>query len=111
MDVKNGRKTNFGKKNTSRICRYPAGQNFVVYAVSHTVYEINAFLRFTQKFKMADQKWRENYVWGKSPVDSAYTLWVKNFVEIILSSTVIEINAFYAEIQDGRQKWQENYSQ
>ena len=31
---------------------------------------------------------------GKSPVDSAHTLWVKNFVEIALSCTVFEINAF-----------------
>ena len=31
---------------------------------------------------------------GKWPVDSADTLGVKNFVEIALSCTVIEINAF-----------------
>ena len=43
-----------------------------------------------------------------SPVDSADTLGVKNFVEIALSRSVSEINAFYAEIQDGRQKWQKN---
>ena len=42
------------------------------------------------------------------PVDSADTLGVKNFVEIALSRSVSEINAFYAEIQDGRQKWQKN---
>ena len=40
-----------------------------------------------------------------SPVHSADTLWVKNFIKIALSRTVFKINAFYAEIQDGRQKW------
>ena len=34
------------------------------------------------------------------PVESADTLLVKNFVEIALSRTVYEINAFYAEIQE-----------
>ena len=40
------------------------------------------------------QRWRENDFWEKSPVDSAETLWVKNFVQIVLSRTVIEINTF-----------------
>ena len=31
---------------------------------------------------------------GKSPVDSADTLWFKNFVEIALSRTVSKINVF-----------------
>ena len=57
---------------------------------------------------MATKKWQENYFWEKSPVDSADTLRVKNFIKIALSRTVIEMNAFYAEIQDGHQKWQEN---
>ena len=46
-----------------------------------------------------------------SPVDSADILQVPNFVEIALSHTVSEINAllhFYAEIQDGREKWRES---
>ena len=46
--------------------------------------------------------------WEKLPVDSADTLCMKNFVEILLSRSVSEINVFYAEIQDGRQKWWEN---
>ena len=40
------------------------------------------------------QKCQENDFWGKSPVEFAYTLWVKNFVEITLSHSVSEINAF-----------------
>ena len=38
-----------------------------------------------------------------------YILGVKNFVEMAVSRTVSEINAFYAEIQYGRQKWWENH--
>ena len=41
---------------------------------------------------------RENDFWEKSPVGSADIPRVKNF----------KINTFYAEIQDGRQKWWEN---
>ena len=39
------------------------------------------------------------------PVHSVDTLWVKNFIRIALSQTVSKTNAFYTEIQDGRQKW------
>ena len=39
------------------------------------------------------QKWREKDFWEKSP-DSADTLWVKNFVAIVLSCTAIKINVF-----------------
>ena len=42
----------------------------------------------------------------KSPVDSAYNPQVKNFVKI--SRSISEVNAFYAEVQDGRQRWREN---
>ena len=56
---------------------------------------------------MADKNGRDDF-WEKSPIHSPDTLQVKNFVEIALSLTVITINAFYAEIQDGRQKWWEN---
>ena len=38
------------------------------------------------------QKRRDNDFRENSPVDSAYTLWVKNFVEIALSHSVSEIN-------------------
>ena len=61
-----------------------------------------------QKFKIAGK----TIFWEKSPVDSADTLRIKNFVEITLSRSVSEINtlffAFYEKIQNGRQKWQEN---
>ena len=46
----------------------------------------------------------------KPTVDSSYTLLAKNSVEIALSRTVSKRSAFtfHAEIQDGRQKWQES---
>ena len=34
-------------------CRCPRGKNFVKIALSHTIPKINAFLHFTQKFKIA----------------------------------------------------------
>ena len=44
----------FSGKVASRFCRYPVGQKFFIeIGLSQTVYEINEFLRFTQKFKMA----------------------------------------------------------
>ena len=52
------------------------------------------FLRFTAEIQDGRQKWRENNFWEKSPIDSTNTLWVKNFVEIALSHSVSEINAF-----------------
>ena len=44
----------FSGKVASRFYRYPVGQKFFIeIGLSHTVYEINEFLRFIQKFKMA----------------------------------------------------------
>ena len=40
------------------------------------------------------QNWRKNDFWDNSPVVSAETPWVKKFVEIAVSRTVSEINAF-----------------
>ena len=89
------------------------GKNFVKISLACYVSEINAFLLFTQKFKIATKscgktifgksrlatinghnKWLENEFLGKWPVDSADTLWVKNFIRIALSSTIIEIHGF-----------------
>ena len=79
-------------------------KNFVKINLCHTVSEINVFLHFTQKFKMAAKNGQENDFWGKSPVDSRYPADQK-------FRQVSEINtffAFYAEIQDGHQKWRGN---
>ena len=76
--------------------------------VQISLYPDKCCLRFMQKFKMATQKWRESDFCKTSPVHSADTMKVKNFVEIALSRTVSEINALYAEIQDGCQNWRES---
>ena len=55
-------------------------QNFVEIALSHTVSEMNALLRFTQKYKMA----------AKSGGKVSFA---KNFDKIALSRTVKEIEA------------------
>ena len=54
-------------------------QNFVEPALSHTVSEMNALLRFMQKFKMAAKSGGKASFAKKSPVDSAYILWDKKF--------------------------------
>ena len=52
------------------------------------------FLAFYTEIQDGCQKWRENDFCEKSPENSVDTLWVKNFVEIALSDSVSEINAF-----------------
>ena len=65
---------------------------------SRTNPEINAFLYFTQ-IQDGRQKWRKSDFCEMSPVHSADTLWVKNFVEIALSHTVSNINALLRFMQ------------
>ena len=55
-------------------------------------------LAFYTQIQDGRQKWQENVFGEKSPVHSPYHLWIKNFVEIAVSRSVFEINAFYAEI-------------
>ena len=47
-------------------------KNFVKIDLCHTVSQIDVFLCFTQKFKMAAKNGRENDFWGKLPVDCRY---------------------------------------
>ena len=63
-------------------------------ALSCTVTKIISFLHFMQKFNMAAKKWRENDFWQNIADDTVYTLGVKNFVEMAVSHTISEINAF-----------------
>ena len=68
-------------------------QHFVEIALSRTVSEINALLRFTQNFKMTVKSGGKAMFCKKSPVDSTDTLQIQNFVEIVLSCTISKINA------------------
>ena len=63
-------------------------------ALSRTVSEINGFLCFTQKFKMAAKNDGKTIFWGKSRQMIADSLGVKNLVKIALSCIISEINAF-----------------
>ena len=67
-------------------------KKFVEISLSRTVSEINAFLHFSQKFKMAAKSGGKMLFCKSSPVGSVDTLWVKNFVEIPLSRSVYKIN-------------------
>ena len=80
----------------------------MIFHLFKNVSEINAVLSFMQKFKMATKN-VEKTIFGKnaSCLCGYPGGGVNNFNEITLSRTISEINAFYAEIQDGRQKWQE----
>ena len=105
------RENNFWKKSPKDSANSLQFQKFVKIALSRTVSEINAFLRFMQKFKTAAKKLMENNFWEKSQVDSADTLPVQNFVKISLSGTVIEINTFLCFAQKFKmaaKKWWEN---
>ena len=50
---------------------------------------------FYAEIQYGRQKWPENNVWGKSPVDSADILGVKSFIEITLAHSVPEIDTFF----------------
>ena len=49
---------------------------------------------FNAEIQDGRQKWRKSDFCEKLPVDSAATLWIKNFVQIALSRSVSEINVF-----------------
>ena len=80
------------KKVTSSLCRYPVGK---IACRNHNIslrFLDKRFFAFYAEIQDGHQKWRENDCWKKLLVDSADTLWVKNFVEIALSCYVSEIN-------------------
>ena len=66
MATKNGKKPNFEKKMAKGSAYTPEIKNFIKIGLPHIVSEINAFLHFTQKFKMATKRWRKNdfWLWG-----------------------------------------------
>ena len=119
MASKSGRKTIFGKI-SSRLCRYLRVKNFVKITLSHSVSEINRFLRLTQKFKMVVKSsgktiFAKKRQWTRqipcrskillkslylTPISEINTLLcfkifkVKIFVKTALSRSVSEINPF-----------------
>ena len=82
-------------------------KNFVEIALSHTLYEINVFLHFTQQFKVATIFLGGKTIFDKMWQMTVYTLQVKKIHRnsIVLPFTISEINVFfkfYTYIQDGR---------
>ena len=65
-------------------------KNFIVIALSHSVFQINGI--FNAEIHDGCEKWQENDFLEKSEVDSSATLWVTNFVEITLSRSISEIS-------------------
>ena len=82
------------RKVTSKLCRYPVGQKFCGNRSILLHFQDKQVFAFNAEIQDGRQKWRKNNFSEKSPVDSADTLWVKNFVEIALPCSVSEINAF-----------------
>ena len=93
MASKSGRKTIF-RKIASRPCRYPVGQKFRQNCSISLRFQDKRVFVFNAEIQDGCQKWQENNFWEKSAVDSAATLWVKNFVEITLSRSISEISGF-----------------
>ena len=87
-------------KPASRISKYPMSKKICQNrSISHRFQDKYVFVFYTQ-IQDGCKKWRENNFWEKSPVDSAVTLWVKNFVEITLSCTVSKIHAVFALVKN-----------
>ena len=85
-------------------------KNFNKIALSCTVSEINAFLHFTQKFKMPTKMARKT-IFGKSHQLTLLIPWGQNFQRNRSSMHSFRdkcVYVFFAEIHDGRQKWREN---
>ena len=107
MATKYGGETDFWEKTPVDYADTIEIKIFVEIALTHTVSEMNAFLDFTQKFKLTNKKWRENDFWGKVastiyryPVGQKFR---RNHC-ILHHFQDKCIFAFYTEIQDGHQK-------
>ena len=82
------------------LCRYPAVQSFGKIALSYSISEINALLRFMQKYKMAAKSCQKAIFCKKSPVEPAGPKFRRNR-SILHHFQDKCVFAFYIEIQDG----------
>ena len=89
----------FLRKVASRLLKYPVGQKFRRNRSISLRFRDKHIFAFKEEIQDGRQKWRENDFWEKTPVDSADTLWVNNFVEIALSRSISEINMFLRFMQ------------
>ena len=88
------REKQFLGKVANRVCTYPVGQKFRQNRSISLSFRVKRVFAFNAEIQDGRQKWRKNDVCEKSPVDSADTLQVRNFVEIALSRSISEINMF-----------------
>ena len=87
MAAKSGGKT-FLRKVASRLRSYPSGQKFRrTRSISLHFWNKRVFA-FNSEIQDGSQKWQENNICEKLPVDSADTLYFKIFVKIALSRSV-----------------------
>ena len=100
------RENDFGEKSLVHRENTPWEKKLIEIVLSHTVSEINAFLRFTKKFKMAAKNGGKT-IFGEKSLDDSAVPWGSK-ISKPLCCTVSKINAFYAEIRDGHHKWQKN---
>ena len=92
MATKSGGKIIFAKV-ASRLCRHPDGQKFRRNRSFSLRYQDKRVFAFNAEIQDGRQKGRENDFSEKS-LDYADKLRVKNCIEIALSRSVSEINAF-----------------
>ena len=88
------------QKVTIRLCRYPVGQKFRQNCSISLRFQDKHIFVLNAEIQDGHQKWRENDFYKKSPVDSTDTLWVKNFIEITLSRSVIKINVVFFSLSE-----------
>ena len=69
-------------------------KNYIEMAVSCTVSEINMFCILCRNSIWPPKMAGKLFFWQKVEDNSTHTLWVKNFIEIALSRTICEMNAF-----------------
>ena len=97
MAAKNGGKPTFGESGQQTL-PIPLGLKFRRNCSSSLRFRDKHVFAFYAEIQDGHQKWRAKDFLGKSPVDSADTLWIKNFVKIVLAHSVSEINTLFIEI-------------
>ena len=84
----------FLRKVASRLCKYPVGQKFCRNRPISLRFQDKRIFLFNRNSRWPPKVTGKYFFCEIMPVDSADTLWVKNFVEIPLSRSVSEINTF-----------------
>ena len=100
LATRNGDKKIFGKNCQLTLWIPLEVKIFTEITLFHIVSKIKCILAFYAEVQDGHQKWRENNFWKEIPDDFADNLEVKNLVEITLSCTISQINAFLHFLQN-----------